>query len=180
MATVLKVSPQDWASEDFRRVTLKEARKEARQARKRVIIKVGSHKYGYHAIATVDGRFYVGRVTTLALLFSVSCSGGQFSEKTQSVGADSSVGDANPMGKDSSVLPDVSTRLGGDSGTPSDGGIPSSPNGSDASDAGDARPPRLSCPGSVDSCDGKAWNGNPCTGIYSVCCNGESCSCCLG
>ena len=62
---ILKVAGEDWRNIDFRRDTLRVARKEAANARKRIIIKAGDHKYGYRAVAVVDGRFYVGKVTRL-------------------------------------------------------------------------------------------------------------------
>jgi hypothetical protein len=62
---ILKVAAEDWKDIDFRRDTLRAARKEAADARKRIIIKTGDSKWGYRAVAIVDGRFYVGRVTRL-------------------------------------------------------------------------------------------------------------------
>lgn len=60
---IVRVSPFDWADYNFRVVALKEARRDAKASRTRVVIKVGSHHYGYVTRAIVDGRFYVGKVT---------------------------------------------------------------------------------------------------------------------
>lgn len=61
---ILSIPSEDWRNPKVRQETLKEARARAQNARARVIIKT-KDKYGSRAVAVIDGRFYVGRITRL-------------------------------------------------------------------------------------------------------------------
>jgi carbamoylphosphate synthase small subunit len=183
MATTIKYDAADWQSEAFRREALKEARKEARNARKRVIIKIGNTKMGYRAIATIDGRFYVGKITTMGILFITACSGEAFSDaqaknmvdNIQDSGS-SEVGpkvvlDANLVPRDSSSETSKETEQ-------KDSQVGKVDSGTEVST--DVQP--LTCPSDVSHCDGKAWNGKECSGSFlTVCClDNGLCGCCVG
>jgi len=60
---IMRVDGQDWQSLEFRKETLKEARKLARDSRRKIVIKAGSTKFGYMPVATIDGRFYMAKST---------------------------------------------------------------------------------------------------------------------
>lgn len=192
MATTIKYDSADWQSEAFRREALKEARKEARKARKRVIIKIGNTKMGYRAIATIDGRFYVGKITTMGILFITACSGEAFHDSfsggfSSNSNVDASVPlvsrkdaqeESSQSHNDSAQhdggngLRDVSAFITKDVSTQDSAGGPERDSGIQVKD----------CPSDVSHCDGKAWTGKECSASFlTVCClDNGLCGCCVG
>lgn len=57
MSTIV-VSASDWSLPEFRKQTLREARKEARAGKSKVVIKVAYPKGLKVLVATVDARFF--------------------------------------------------------------------------------------------------------------------------
>lgn len=60
---IIRHTSEAWSDLEFRRSVLREARRDAKAGRTRVVIRVGTQHKGYVTRAIVDGRFYVGRVT---------------------------------------------------------------------------------------------------------------------